>query len=518
MGSELSIQSCVTDVQSCALSNGSVRPRKSEQDILVVQLQQPFGMTLSIEDVEGSDMKTVSECDTNGNAAAAGVMDGMILLQINGVDMRPIDLDTLSNFISSLPPDKVITLTFLSCDQKNSCVVMKDKDSVHPTNKTAKNQNSDVVENKEKDPAMTAIATSTAAANRKSVEELITPEPQSSPDTTLVKNKKPPSGCEVQQSQSVVALAQFRGAKDKSVSEEVASAQEQTPEEDDGGSLEQRTSQDVSVVVSARQICVVGEKEDSMETHVDQQVGEEVKEERLGNKVTSTQEEELTAAVAKTMRLNAEQKVEIAKLKAEQEEVHQLKAHLQAEQLNIMEAKLKVDSEMAAAAMAKRKAEEDAAHLTASLIADKVLLESRIAELQDEGSIVKGIAASSSEGNLKISKSTSSTEELPHQSVPLSLADEISSSTSNTFSADEKQLISECMLLLQGGIEVKKHNRLVAPSAKWLHIDSQFEKLYWRNEVDNGGSKKSKSQRNIFGKSDSEREVCLSEIIEVISY
>ena len=112
MGSELSIQNCVSDVQSCA-SNAS-SSSGDNQDVLMVQLSQPFGMTLCSEEYEESVVKTVAECEADGNAAAAGVVDGMILLQINGVDMQPIDLDTLSQFITALPPNKIITLTFLS--------------------------------------------------------------------------------------------------------------------------------------------------------------------------------------------------------------------------------------------------------------------------------------------------------------------------------------------------------------------------------------------------------------------
>lgn len=406
MGSELSIESCLADVQNCTFQDES----SSQHDVLVVELQQPFGMTLCSEVLEKSIVKTVSECEVDGNAAAAGVVKGMILLQINSADMQDIDLDTLSKILSTLPPKKAISMTFFHPSKSFSRVSQRQNQS--PGNCIPESSNPIKCPEKH----MTEV-------------DIQLSDSPDTPAATVFLGKAPP------------------------------------------------LSTDELVVCLAMQHSELADKVETVnDTEVDT---------RAANIVKTCPQEDISAALRESERRNLELS---AKLRVEQEELQQLRA----EQAILKEEKLQIERD---SAVKLDEMKEELSRQTQSCV-------DRVESSGIEAPEIEAIgAAKHSQESVKKSSS----------SVILSLQEAM---CTDIFVAEEKTSISQTMVALRNGIPVKKHNRLVSPSAKWLHVDSLYEKLYWRNEIDNG-LKKSKSQKSLFGKCDSEREIYFSDILEV---
>lgn len=525
MGSELSIDSCVsaTDIGKCAGIGESGAPSdrggnvRNLNNVLVVQLSQPFGMTLCSEKYEESVVKMVAECDADGNAAAAGVVCGMILLQINGVDMQPIDLDTLSRFISSLPPNKVITLTFLtrgqqdiskihvknntSAELKKSAPIVKSADEkekskdIHSTENPSKEKL--IVKQLEQDavPVKVAHTRSVNETTQTPVAETEQTDSKASPTTDQIKSER---------KLNVNILDGKHEIVRKPVSPQTSSPVDQEKDVVAAALKMLDLKNEIRAVKAAR---LTSESDSLHEKYTENQLK---KEEEIGKELLQTEldsgcsakrelrmQEEWAFAVMKS----AEQEREIAKLKAEQKEVLQLKAQLQlqAEQLHIKETKLQTHLD-------EHRQEHDQ-------------------EEQQRGTSTRSTLGVHATQTQQYNSTESSEVQHPRQDKKeitrtrmqnLSLSNAISHSCVDIFSTEEKHAVGQCVRLLHAGIQVKKHNRLVAPSAKWLHMDSECEKLYWRNEMDTDNVlKKCKSQKKLFGKSDSEREVFLSDVIEV---
>ena len=593
MGSELSIQNCVSDVQSCA-SNAS-SSSGDNQDVLMVQLSQPFGMTLCSEEYEESVVKTVAECEADGNAAAAGVVDGMILLQINGVDMQPIDLDTLSQFITALPPNKIITLTFLS---RNNSVPdtthVKTNHSVPATSDNRRGNNQepahaataiDKKAPKDKegsaDPSpsrpeqQTAAPTTRAHSHSQAVSR---PDPDAEVVVMDTAPPPPPATAAVSSSPSTSTSSSTSTEEEEhSTIDEEQRVEEQRVEEQ--RVEEQRVKVEVVIpdvksanmkldkvaspplspaererdIVSAalKKLDLKVELEEhnkhqAAQAHVaakeqEQESAGRLRAEAAGTGSSSQSKDplaltqaELTSVVETAVRLNAEQQAEIAQLKADHEEVLHLKAELQRQ--------AREDNEELARVKAELKEAKGTRTGTTTVLAAHHHPTAH--HQSEEGEVVRGgvhtLLNSNSHAN---SDSDSDSDRMSNKMVRAEPSDTIMTTTTTTtgrstvpvpvpppsvsaalqpgcvvfFSTEEKEIICRGIQLLQSGVPVKKHNRLVAPSAKWLHMDADLEKLYWRNEADTHDNtlKKSRSQLKLFGKSDSEREVSLRDILEV---
>jgi hypothetical protein len=429
MGSELSIDSCVADLQSCTPIE---HPKTSKDDVIIVKVKQPFGLTLCSEcsecseEYEGSGtVKVVAECESDSNAAIAGVLVGMVLMQVNGVDVQPIDLDTLSRFIHSLPKEKIITLTFLC---RNSILV---------------------------DSKTVVLGTESSSKPLPTQSVIVVPHKEESDASPTI--KQPTNDLNVTNNKAAVGSESPLNIVDNNVSH---STEVQFVENSDALT----PSQDINQTIELNEI--QGERGDS----------DDERDARNGRRIIA-QHEEVEGEVSTGCKQLSEVVLDA--------DIHSNTGTTTSDS--------SVDDTVSVESFTEGRSSVDDSCLTDT-------------SQENDSNCTLNSAVDSDQPRY---------EEVNYDkrqfSLPLSTTLE---SRTGTFSSDERGLLSKCMLLLQNGIQVMKHNLSVAPSPKWLHVDPLFEKLYWRNEVDSG-FRKSKSQRKLFGKSDADREVCFRDILEV---
>lgn len=506
MGSELSFQSCVTDFQSCSLSEGdSVRPAEKEEEVRIVQLKLPFGMTLHSQEYLQSLVKTVYDCEPNGNAAAAGVEKNMILMQINGVDVQHIELDTLNKVISSLPLDKAITCTFLSPRGDR-------------TSQSAKI---------DKSPTLEGSARQGVAGLGSEGEVEVATVGKQGPPASANKVKCPEKNETDMKEEHVIcganptpvipaSSASFSSTPSTSSTSTVVATPQGAAVSPPPAPVHPTTTTTMRAATEARS------SQDRPPASGTVAAVEE-KDLLTGKKMDFlSQVEALAAAVDKTELLNLEKEEEIAKLKAEHEEIQKIKTQLQQNCKAVAElykaASQETPPSPSAAPLALALAAQDSFDDTLSLGSFTIETGCDDVSLLDENESGSVTRCTDRDGN-KLSGSgcmLGSSGEAERLCDIISLSEAISPNCDNSLSREEKNLISTCMMLLRGGIQVKKHNLSVGPSSKWLHVDPEFKKLYWRNEVDTGFKRAKSFQSNaLFGKSDCAREVAMSDILEV---
>lgn len=83
-------------------------------DIISVSLSKPLGLVL--EEVEPNEKRGVfvGECSPDGRAKASGkITRGQLLLEVNGIDVRNYDFDSVMDILIDAPVDKTIELILI---------------------------------------------------------------------------------------------------------------------------------------------------------------------------------------------------------------------------------------------------------------------------------------------------------------------------------------------------------------------------------------------------------------------
>ena len=76
-----------------------------------------------------------------------------------------------------------------------------------------------------------------------------------------------------------------------------------------------------------------------------------------------------------------------------------------------------------------------------------------------------------------------------------------------------KECIYECWAALRDGLKVYKYEKSEGGSnERYLHVDLQWTKLYWRNKKDRDNMKKASKRTSVFGKTYGDREFLLSDV------
>ena len=81
------------------------------------------------------------------------------------------------------------------------------------------------------------------------------------------------------------------------------------------------------------------------------------------------------------------------------------------------------------------------------------------------------------------------------------------------FNDIQKESIYNCWSVLRDGLKVYKFDKTEGgTNERYLHVDKEWTKLYWRNKVDPDNVKKTAKRTSIFGKSYSDREFLLRDV------
>eukprot|EP00607_Mallomonas_marina_P000227 CAMPEP_0182429198 /NCGR_PEP_ID=MMETSP1167-20130531/25587_1 /TAXON_ID=2988 /ORGANISM="Mallomonas Sp, Strain CCMP3275" /LENGTH=234 /DNA_ID=CAMNT_0024612579 /DNA_START=127 /DNA_END=828 /DNA_ORIENTATION=- len=83
-------------------------------EIVTISLTKPLGLVLEEVEADGKSGVFVGECTEGGNAKKSGkISRGYYLLEVNGIDTRKMDFDSVMDILINAPTDKEIDLTFI---------------------------------------------------------------------------------------------------------------------------------------------------------------------------------------------------------------------------------------------------------------------------------------------------------------------------------------------------------------------------------------------------------------------